>query len=509
MAFLERLYNEIITPWYKDIEIRNQGKISKTGEEALEIELTQFYTWAREKALPYDFQDPYPSRDKLDYRDTMLDQFETLFKIHIIDKAGSADVESAILFLKYQGVRLMYASIRIEHMHEILLYKNYVKKTLAIAESEQGIDESITDSLAFLRRVLYLSIHDTEFSVNGEFYRECASMIDSDFSLNREKPLEHLFALNNYIGITLDHLFASLTSSDRYIPSEDFNNHYKQFKQKLLTVIKEKLAKSSVLYNSFETVFRLEYYKIKLAVGQGKPLDNEGKKRVLILATNLIRLFFGRQATIISFFDKNHDTFTIPFADALKALSAEIKELLQEDKRNVLGLLYTIYEFMAEFPEYNKLAVSMYQRIIHLCKLFCGRRIYIMATMVYLRILNNPEIFKREIVKLKRDIEIKPINSLINLYNNSLSSFRGLPPNLLSFYMIHLDILDIQAKVHQANSIIFEKINEFKSVNDTSREFQTKLDYIINFQNEMRNVYGLVMDPYLVRDLGADVLLFR
>lgn len=509
LDFNKELLNKIAVNYFSEIDVMN--KLNEDLEsrfplskEDLKLDRNSFIAYAKDKFLKYNPIKSFPSNVEKDTMKKDLYVIESLFYRLCVKGYKNFDTKSRGLFLQLITTKTYFSYIELDSINNINLYLEFSKKILTfVKDNNFNLSDGDKENINSLRRVYYLSIHETRFKPNKDVFLECISLVKEDIAFSKQDTIENrLIAKYNYFYIVLDHLCAIYNQKDKYVDMKDFNYQYSEFRKVLIEYLKSDKILRHLKYKSFLVLFNIELYKVKLLLVNKKEITDNLRKRLFIQAAELIKLFYGKSSDYLLFLKKDHQKYLMSEQDALKELSSQIVIIVNEKERNVIEILFYIFRLMSNFQKYTKLCMSIYKRIFFLETVYTDRKKYIVTALLRMNLINDLEYFKREVVIIKKNIEQKPIISLVSIYNHLLTQLTQFSQNILNFYKISPLITKIHEKIFQVNNIIYSNIEQFKSEHYHAKDFQIRLEYLQNFQNEMKNVYVIASDPYFVTDIG-------
>ncbi len=505
--------DNIIVPFFEEIKLRNQlydltdyeGLVEKKYQslkkpECLTLIKNNLFS---NRISSYVFEKPLPSKDEIADRIKKLMLVEVLFQKKIIDSIDFKFTEEIKdIFIYLIGIQTYMSSYRLEKITEINIY---IDATEQIIEYYKKIEDKLSDKdkkwFIFLKRCLYLVTHETGFAVDEKFFNKCITIIKDDIEYSKNvSPKEYLFAITNFLYIYLDHLFMSVNTDVKYLKLDEFKKYYNE----LITYTREILDKENDFkqYKIYSVFFLKNLYSLKVKLKKKEEIDQKFKTELLIQCTELINIFYGTSKDHSIFYDKNHPKYKQSYNEALKAFGIQLSRVLNDVNNNTLDLLFRIFHLLFNFIEYINLNASIYARIKYVSGVYYYRKISILSNVLYLKSLNDLDKFKREIIVIKSNIEYNPIASLITFYNNEIISLTGLPPNLINYYKVDPNVIQIFDKIYFVNKFVFNSISEFRSDFKNDQNYKIKLEYLFNVQNEINNIINVVSDPSLVKELG-------
>lgn|GEM_PF-193833 len=508
-------FDRIINPFFKEISVRNLS----IGLEQYELYVKKKYaSLKRDECLKlikenlfsnrissYNFESPLPSKDELSKRIKQLMLVEILFKNKLIQKeTKTVGDETKDLFIYLIGIQTYMSSYRLEQIIQINIYIDFCKKIIKLFKNNEfKLDDINKKWFNFLKRCLYLTIHETRFELKEDVYKECILLMRDDIEYSKKNLLkEYLFALNNYINIAFDHIFLSINNSANYIDIEEFKKYYDDYQNTCIKYIKEGTKNNFLLYKIFSVFFIRNIYNLKLNIKKKNKIEDNFRIILLKQCTELIKIFYGKEVNYNIFINQKDASFSHDYTTALKGFSAQISILLNESNINVIDPLFLVFNYLSNFSEYLKLNINIYNRINFMSEKYFYRKVYILSTILYIKSFKDMEKFKKEIIKVKRNIELNPIISLISFYNNEIESMYELPPNLISYYKADPNIILIHEKIYYVNKIIFNEINSYKTEEIYDADYKVKIEFLFNIQNEIKNMLIFVSDPSIILDLG-------
>lgn len=505
--------DNIIIPFFEEIKLRNQLYDLTDYESLVEkkyksLKKNECLTLIKNNLFSnrissYVFEKPLPSKNEIAERIKKLMLVEVLFQIKIIDSIDFKFTEEIKdIFIYLVGMQTYMSSYRLEKITEINIYIDATEKIIEYyKENKIGLNEKDKKWFIFLKRCLYLVSHETGFTVEDSFFNKCIALIKDDIEYSKNVSVkEYLFAVTNFLYIYLDHLFMSINTEIKYLKLDEFKKYYNE----LITYTKEILDKENNFkqYKIYSVFFLKNLYSLKVKLKKKENIDQKFKTELLIQCTELIQIFYGTSRDHDIFYDKNHQKYKKSYNDALKEFSIQLSKVLNDNNINTLDILFRIFHFLFNFIEYIKLNTNIYARIKYVSMQYYYRKISILSNVLYLKSLNDLNKFKREIVIIKNNIEYNPITSLITFYNNEIISINNLPPNLINYYKVDPNVIQIFDKIYFVNKFVFNSISDFRSNFKNDPNYKIKLEFLFNVQNEINNIITVVSDPSLIKELG-------
>ncbi|MCG8572231.1 MAG: hypothetical protein MJB14_19030, partial [Spirochaetes bacterium] len=314
-------------------------------------------------------------------------------------------------------------------------------------------------------------------------------------------------AILNYLYITLDHLFAHINTECQYVNQKEYQPLKKEFTKQSLVYINFVKKDTFFLLKSSMLHLQFAIHKLRKEMLAGKKIEQETKKIFFVKLSQLICIFFEKIEKFEVFYNENHPLFDQSYQQTLNTYSQYLFQLLKEETKNSLEILFVIFQFQSLCPELNNLNNKLYQRIIYILKKFFNRKIYILSSVMYLKSLKKEDFFHTEILKVKYHIEHNPIISLINLFNNELMAIPDIPPEKKIYYRANSELIMIHEKIFDINKLMFNYIYQFR-VKQKNQTEQIKLGYLEKIEIEMRNIFQIAANPYLITDLGQLYIFF-
>lgn len=515
---VDEFFEQIVQPFFDEITVKNQFSSLQEYEKYIE----QKYNQVKKEDIialiknqlfsirinSFIFEKPFPSNEELSNIINRLLLVETLFNQKIVNSLDITFTEEAKdIFIYLIGIQCYLFSYRSEKIIEVNIYKETALKIIEYFENKEK-EGSLTEKekrwANFLKRSVYLVLHEVEFSLTEDFYKKCLKLIKEDIEYSRNVSLkEYMFALFSYLNFYIDNLLMSLTNNLDYLKEEvEFKNFFEEF-IKLFLELRE--SSSYRNYKMLLVLFLKNIYELKLMLKNNIKIEEKNKINLISQCINLIKAFYGEKFDLLLFVNNDEKR---SYNEILKEFSLYLSKLLNEEEKNTLDILFRIFYFLYNFPEYNKLNYAIFNRIQFISKKYYNRKILLLSNLMFLKSLNDIEKFKSSILSIKNSIEKNPVPALINFYNNEIVSMTSLPPNLINFYKADPDVILIFEKIHTVNKFVFDSISNFKKDFRNDKDFKIKFDFLLNVQNEINNLISIVSDPNLVRDLGAFYCFF-
>jgi len=506
--FNKELYESVIIPIFNDILAKN---ILQYGEKFnykfdlinISNKKEDFLKNIRDTIYSYNIESQIPSREELDKLVTKLLNIELLFYKIIIENDKGLDDKTRILLFDFIAVQTFLSSFQIVQLTDINFYIDFSQRIINFYDNKkEHLNENDRDSLNNIKRCLYTTINEVRLDAKKEVYDICTGLAIQDIKYSREKGLtNYTIALNNFVNIGFDHLFLSINNTDEYIDQKKLNEVYE-----LLLKISKNIANVEnnryLLFKIFLTFFRKDIYELKIKINKKIQIDEEYKKILLIKCSNLIKIFYGDNPQYEIFSNNNHPAFSISNQEALKNFSKDLAVLLNDSANNNINVLFNIFNFLNNFPQFLKLNIAIYKRIDFISQKYFNKRIYVISKIFYLKALNNIENFKNEILKVKFNVENKPTISLISIYNNEISMIKELPPITKEYFKISPYVIPINEKIFSIKKIIHELIAPFEKSVFSSKEIELRLKNFSSFQNEINNIFNVVSDVNILKDFA-------
>ena len=508
MGFDKQLFDKIIQPFFDQILLRNELILfaeNKSNITVMQKSSEHFINYGMEFFEEHldKYFNFFDSSD-IQFQHKIF-QIENQFHYFYIEKNVKFDNDAKTIFFKLITLQITRHSQDLKKIIDVNLYNEYATKLYDLAVSfKDELSKRDKKNLNDLRRALYLSLHETRFTADEKFYREITDYIVEDILTSKDISLKsYLISINNYLAISLEHYFVILRNGTNYINSADFNKYFAEMKKNIIRLLAETDISSYAQMQFFATFFKFIQINLLKKKLKQESIGIETKKRLLVLCTELIKIFYGQLDAPEFFLDLNKIDLSIDDSQIKKDFSQQLSRLLNERKLNTLEILFIVFQFLSYFSEYVKLNINIYQRIIHITKRFYSRKIYLLSSFLYLKSLNNKELFRTQMTTFKYDIEKNPIVSLITYYNNELDTISEIEPDIKKHYRANPMAILIHEKIYFIKKIIFSNILKFKKDLSDSKLFKLKLDYLGSFQNEMENTFTIINDPNLISDLAS------
>ncbi|HOV14356.1 MAG TPA: hypothetical protein PK771_08745, partial [Spirochaetota bacterium] len=500
-SFSKDIYDKIFIKFLDDLQLKNQiyrleneVRIIDAVRESKKI-VEELNNYLKSLSL-YSYFNSYNSIkiiiNKLNYYEVLLTNISS-------DKDLIND-ELIALFLKMLGFLSVSNAYLLENIININFYLEYIDKTLKLIEQNQyNLNDDEEGLIYFLKRCYYISYHEGNFKPQERVFNIYHNYIIQDLTyLKNKKNIEYYNVFNIYLNILLDHKFYGIYEFDNYIEESKFEENISNIKK----ITEIELNDNNLLFQYYALLFKIDLYNIKKDLKDKKTIDEKIKKNLIIKCTKLIEIYYKDKSNSQIFFDVNHILYDIELKEALTLFSKQIVKLLNDSDNNVNEILFILFMFLSNFSEYFKLNLNIYNRINFILRKNFNRKIDIVSTILYLKTVKDIEQLKIEILKIKRKIEKSPISSLVYLYNSEIIHFPLLTDGLKSSFKINPIIIEINEKIYSIHKIILENISKFRDNYKTTPDYNIKLEYLMIFYNEMKNIFKIVEDPYLVTDVG-------
>ncbi|OHD08035.1 MAG: hypothetical protein A2086_07395 [Spirochaetes bacterium GWD1_27_9] len=500
-SFSLDIYNKIASQFFYELEIKNQ--IYREQDEVKLINITkdnkkvifEIESYFKDLSLYSSFE----SYDSITMIIIKLSYFEMVFNNNIISNKEIVTDEIMLIFLKMLGFQCIANSYSLENIININFYLDYIEKIIKLVnQNKYSLEKDQKEILQFVKRCYYLSFHEVNFKPQEKILNLYHNLIVEDLEFLKEtKSYEYYNVLYSYLYILIDHKFFTINELEDYVDDDIFNNVLSDVKKNIGLVKNDKLQ-----FKYYSLFFKFDIYNLKLKLKKHKEIDEITKKNLIVKCAKLIELFYKDKHNVELFFDSNHPIFSVDYKESLTLFSKQIVKILNDSENNVNDVLFILFLFLSNFTEYLKLNINIYNRINFILKKNFNRRISVISTILYFKTITDAEQLKTEIAKLKRSIEKSPISSLIYLYNAEIGYFPLLSDQLKFILKINSIIIEINEKIYYVHKMILQNISKFKNDYRSSPDYNIKLEYLLIFYNEMKNVFKVVSDPYLVTDVG-------
>ena len=502
----ENIYKEVISPLLEDLNLRKARKTDK-----LNLELEKLANLTKDNILKYldnifnkyNFSALSLTIEDLKKLQNELLNIEYIFmKLTIKENFFSSDIN--IYFVKFLILNLYLNRILLDNIYDINIYIETSKKILNKSkEYLENLKPVEINFINLLRRYLYLILHDVKFDSKKSVYEECINYVLEDIEYSKKISLrEKILAISNYLDITLDHLFFNLKKDERYIDEEKFNSYKEELINAMAQYLNNKSYEKGIVLKGISIIFKIELLNLKKEFKE-KAIDEDYKKRLFIKSKELIKVLFEENFEWEVFATPKSEQFNLSFNEALKQFSYYLSLLLNQVAGNVVGVLFLLFQFFANFKEYIKLNQYIFTRLSFIFNNhYYNKKLSLMTRILNVKTIKDMVLFRDEMVKIRKEIEKSPIIALINFYNNELESMLFLDTQLKNILKIDPVVININEKIHEINKIISSNIKKYKEDYYNTGHYKIKIEYLFNFQNEMKNIFSLGTDPYILQDLA-------
>lgn len=503
-------YNDIVAVLIEDLNIR---KIQKNNK--INLELEKLVTIKKENMIKYlnnifnqyNFSSLSLNIEQLKKLENELSNIEYIFcKFFAKENSFSEDIKNH--FVKFLILNLYFHRIVLNNIYDISIYIETSKKLLdKMEENFNNLKLLDKNLLNLLRRYLYLLLHDVKFDYKKEVYEECIKYIEKDIKYSKSLSLrEYILSITNYLDITVDHLFFNSEEKDSYIDNKIFNFYKQELIQNISEYIKNKQNEKAIVLKSISAFFKIELLNVRKELKNSeleKEKEEDYKKKLFIKSKELIKAFLENDFNLAIFLTSDGDYYNISFSDALKEFSYYLSLILNNISSSYIGILFLLFKLFSNFKEYTKLNQHIFTRLSFILQNhYYNKKLYLITKILNAKTIRDMSQFKNEMISIKKEIEKNPLISLINFYNNELENILFIDTQLKNILRISPSVIKINEKINSINKIIFNSIITYKNEYYNTSHYKIKIEYLFNFQNEIKNIFTLASDPYLLQDFA-------
>lgn len=431
---------------------------------------------------------------------------ELLIKRIIFEIDGKSLKEDTFeFFIKQLCARLYFYSVTLADQNENKIFLDSGKKLLHyISEEEDPANIIHINLINIFKRCYYSAFHKIKYKPGKKMYVKCINLVIGDINYSKKKSdVEYITALINFLNISMDHLRAFINTDCPYVDIKKVE----YIKNELIKTASVYLTNNDLISRVLITILYYDLYKIeKDIINNNNPVNNK-KNEIIAINIILLKLFYKEKFAIGNIFDSLVIQKFITDNDIMSLYSKSLIRLLNDNERNVFELVYTNIFSLSFFPEYYKLILNLYKHFCFLSQIFHNRLISVLGIVYHLKPIKNVDYAKKELVKSKSSIELRPLLSLINFYNKEIELVNYLPDNLKNFYKANLNLINIQEKKNYIEGLVYRYMKKFR-LKELAGVDKIKLSYMENIQVEMKNIYNIATHPYLVSDLGHLYIFF-